>query len=176
MEKSTAASREEAQAQIRAAIDQHAPLPGLDARDTAAMHLALDPAFKGDRVGTLIYGLGDMLVTAHGGKRNMYLIDGLDAQRIYNAARNIEIAMWLLARRQDAAGRPLLLSNALSEHDRNLSFERMFGSMIGRLDLLAEFTAEKYRRAVIDYAQSLFGGQFLQFLPVGAAAGALSSQ
>lgn len=173
--KSGMASRESAQARVRDAIDRHTPLPGLDLRDTKAMELALDPDFKGDRVGTLIYGIGDMLITAHGGKRVLYLIDGLDAQRIYNAARNVEIAMWLLAQRKDSAGHPLLLSNALSEQAQNLSFERLFGAIIGRTDLVAEFTAEKYRRAVIGYGQSLFGGQFLQFLPVSAVAGAASS-
>lgn len=173
--KSGATSREEAESRVRGAIDKHAPLPGLATRDIKAMDLALDPHFTGDRVGTLIYGIGDMLITAHGGKRVLYLIDGLDAQRVYNAARNVEIAMWLLAQRKDGAGRPLLLSNALSDHDRNLSFERLFGTIVGRTDLVAEFTAEKYRRAVIDYGQSFFGGQFLQFLPVSEVAGAASS-
>ncbi|HUB89993.1 MAG TPA: hypothetical protein VMA74_09725 [Dyella sp.] len=173
--KGGAPSREEAEARVRNAIDQHTPLAGLDARDTKAMQLAFDPHFKGDRIATLIYGLGDMLITAHGGKRVLYLIDGLDAQRVYNAARNVEIAMWLLSQRKDNAGHPLLLSNALSEEGQNLSFERLFGGIIGRTDLVAEFTAEKYRRAVIDYGQSFFGGQFLQFLPVSEVAGAASS-
>ncbi|MFC3653587.1 hypothetical protein ACFONN_18665 [Dyella humi] len=173
--KGGAANREEAETRVRHAVDHHTPLPGLDARDTKAMELALDPHFKGDRVGTLIYGIGDMLITAHGGKRELYLIDGLDAQRVYNAARNVEIAMWLLARRRDDAGHSLLLSNALSEQEQNLSFERLFGGIIGRTDLVAEFTAEKYRRSVIDYGQSFFGGQFLQFLPVSEVAGAASS-
>ena len=173
--KGGAPSREEAEARVRNAVDQHTPLAGLDVRDTKAMQLALDPHFKGDRVATLIYGLGDMLITAHGGKRVLYLIDGLDAQRVYNAARNVEIAMWLLSQRKDNAGHPLLLSNALSGEGQNLSFERLFGGIIGRTDLVAEFTAEKYRRAVIDYGQSFFGGQFLQFLPVSEVAGAASS-
>jgi hypothetical protein len=173
--KGGAASHEQAEAQVRDAVDNHKPLPGLKARDTEAIRLALDPTFQGDRVATLTYGIGDMLITAHGGKKTLYLIDGLDAQRVYNASRNIEIAMWLLAQRKDDKGQPLLLSNGMSDHDQNLSFERTFGAMIGRTDLIAEFTAEKYRRAVIDYAQSFFGGQFLQFLPVGAISSALSS-
>lgn len=173
--KGGATSREQAETQVRNAVEQHTLLPGLDVRDTKAMERALDPHFQGDRVGTLIYGIGDMLVTAHGGKHVLYLIDGLDAQRVYNAARNVEIAMWLLAQRKDNNGHPLLLSNALSGHDQNLSFERLFGAIIGRTDLVAEFTAEKYRRAVIDYGQSFFGGQFLQFLPVSEVAGAASS-
>lgn len=173
--KGSATRREDAEANVRTALEQHTPLPGLDVRDTMAMHLALDPDFKGDRIATLIYGMGDMLITAHGGKRHQYLIDGLDAQKVYNAARNIEIAMWMLAQRKDHAGQPLLLSNVASEHERNLSFERLFGAMIGRLDLVAELTSEKYRRSVIDYAQSFFGGQFLQFLPVSEVSAAASS-
>ena len=108
----------------------------------------------------------DMLVTAHGGKTSLYLLDSLDAQHLYNAARNIEIAVWLLSSRRNAAGQALLLADDISGPDRNLSFEREFGKVIGRLDLLAEVVIEKYRRAVISYVQNLAGGTFLQFLPV----------
>ncbi len=66
-----------------------------------------------------------------------------------------------------AAGQPLLLlADEISGTQRNLSFEREFGKVIGRLDLLAEVVTEKYRRAVISYVQNLAGGTFLQFLPV----------
>jgi hypothetical protein len=34
------------------------------------------------------------------------------------------------------------------------------------VDLLAQVTTEKYRRAVIGYVQGLAGGTFMQFLPV----------
>ena len=54
----------------------------------------------------------------------------------------------------------------MSAAGRNLSFEREMGKVIGRLDLLASFTTEKYRRAVISYAQGVVAGPFLQFLPV----------
>jgi hypothetical protein len=167
--KSGAASREAAEAQVRDAIDQRKPLAGLgDLRDIKAMARAFDPDYEGDRVAALIYGTADMLVTAHGGRQNLYLLDGLDAQRVYNAARNVEIAMWRLSQSKDAHGQPLLVSNELSEHRRNLSFERLFGGIIGRTDLVAEFTAEKYRRSAINYLQSFVGGQFLQFIPIQA--------
>lgn len=170
-------TQEQAEARIKAAIEAHVPLPELgDLRNVAAITHALDPAFDGDRVGALIYGLGDMLVAAHGGKTDLYLLDGLDAQRVYNAARNVEIAMWMLAQRKDSDGQPLLVSNEISENGRNLSFEREFGTIIGRTDLVAAFVAEKYRRSVINYIQNLAGGQFLQFLPVEAASAAASAQ
>ena len=165
--KTGAPSRDAALAQLRKAIESPAPWPELlGKRDIAALSLALGADFSGDRVAAFVYASADMLVTAHGGKTSVYLVDGLDAQYIYNAARNIEIAVWLLSSRRNAAGQTLLLADEISGQDRNLSFEREFGKIIGRLDLLAEVLTEKYRRVVISYVQNLLGGTFLQFLPV----------
>ena len=160
-------SRETALAKLKSAIDSSTAWPDLQGkRDIAALSLALGPDFKGDRVAAFIYASADMLITAHGNKTTFYLTDALDAQYVYNAARNIEIAVWLLASRKNAQGLPLLLSDEINERERNLSFEREFGKVIGRLDLLASMLTEKYRRAVITYVQNLLGGTFLQFLPV----------
>ncbi|WP_319016818.1 hypothetical protein [Diaphorobacter aerolatus] len=152
-------------AEVARATEQAWP-PLKGKRDIEAMDLALSPAFTGDRVGAFVYGTADMLITAHGGKTEFYLIDGQDAQNIYNAARNIEIAAWMLAHRKGDNGKPLLLADEINANERNLSYEREFGKIIARLDLLAAVTTEKYRRAVIGYAQGLVGGSFLQFLPV----------
>ena len=161
------ASRETAMAKLKNAIDTNTAWPELQGkRDIAALSLALGSEYKGDRVAAFIYASSDMLVTAHGNKTTFYLTDPLDAQYIYNAARNIEIAVWLLASRKNAQGLPLLLSDEINERERNLSFEREFGKIIGRLDVLSAVLTEKYRRAVITYAQNLLGGTFLQFLPV----------
>ncbi len=135
-------------------------------RDIDAMDLALSPGFTGDRVGAFIFSTVDMLITAHGGKTEFYLIDGQDAQNLYNAARNLEIAVWMLGHRKGDNGKPLLLADEINASERNLSFEREFGKIIARTDLLAAVTTEKYRRAVIGYAQNFVGGTFLQFLPV----------
>ncbi|MEO6018586.1 MAG: hypothetical protein ABIP46_15110 [Polaromonas sp.] len=165
--KTSPASRDAALAQLRSAIEQRTPWPELQGkRDIAALSLALGPDFRGDRVAAFIYATADMLVVAHGGKTTFYLTDSLDAQYLYNAARNVEIAVWMLSNRRNAAGQPLLLADEISERERNLSFEREFGKVIGRLDLLAVVLTEKYRRAVITYVQNLLGGTFLQFLPV----------
>jgi hypothetical protein len=165
--KKTAASREESIKRVRDAIEQQKQWPGLQGqRDIKALSLALTPEFSGDRVAALIYSSADMIIAAHGGKTEFFLIDNLDAQHLYNAARNIEVAVWLLGSRRNAAGKPLLLSDDMGEAGRNLSFEREFGKIVGRLDLLAEFVTEKYRRAGISYVQSLIGGPFLQLLPV----------
>jgi hypothetical protein len=163
----TSTSREAAIQRVRAAIESRAPWPELQGkRDIAALSLALSPDFRGDRVAAFIYASADMLIVAHNGKTDFYLVDSLDAQYIYNAARNVESAVWLLATRRTASGQPLLLADEISERERNLSFEREFGKIIGRLDLLSEVLTEKYRRAVISYVQGLAGASFLQFLPV----------
>ncbi|HZG19404.1 MAG TPA: hypothetical protein VE092_05240 [Herbaspirillum sp.] len=165
--KKTATTREEAEKKVRDAIEQRQPWPELQGkRDIVAMTLALAPDFKGDRVAAFIDATADMIIVAHGNKIEFFLVDGLDAQHLYNAARNVEIAAWVLASRRNAAGAPLLLSDEMGGDVRNLSFEREFGKIVGRLDLMAEFSTERYRRAGISYVQNLLGGSFLQFLPV----------
>ena len=165
--KTASVDRDAAIQRVRSAIEARTPWPELQGkRDIAALSLALSPEFRGDRVAAFVYACADMLIVAHGGKTTFYLIDGLDAQYIYNAARNVETAVWLLATRRQAGGQPLLLADEISERERNLSFEREFGKVIGRLDLLSEVLTEKYRRAVITYVQNLAGASFLQFLPV----------
>lgn len=165
--KTSTLGREHAMVQVRAAIalrQPWAPLQGQ--RDVAALALALAPEFADDRVAAFIHAVADMLITAHGGKTEFFLIDGLDAQHLYNAARNLEVAVWMLAQRRSAKGTPLLLADEINASERNLSYEREFGKVIARLDLLALVTTEKYRRAVIGYVQGLAGSTFLQFLPV----------
>ena len=165
--KGGAPGRDEAVARLRTAIEQRsgwAPLQ--QRRDIDALALALSPAYADDRVAAFIHAVADMLIAAHGGKTEFFLIDGLDAQHLYNAARNLETAVWMLAQRRNARGGPLLLADEINAQERNLSYEREFGKIIARLDLLAQVTTEKYRRAVIGYVQGLAGGTFLQFLPV----------
>lgn len=131
--------------------------------DVEVLSVALDPAFSGDRVGAFIFGLADTIIQAHNGKTRFYVSDILDAQHVYNAARNVEIAAWLLATRRDAMGRPLLLANEMSGDVANLSFEREFGQLVGRLDLVANLLDENLRRVGINYMQGLL---FFNFLPV----------
>ncbi len=165
--KGTATSREQALEQLRTAVLQRQPWAPLQGRrDIAAMALALAPEFAGDRVAAFIHATADMIITAHGGKTEFFLLDGMDAQHLYNAARNVETGVWLLAQRRNAQGQPLLLADEIGAQGRNLSFEREFGKIIARQDLLAAFTPEKYRRAAISYVQGIVGGTFLQFLPV----------
>ena len=165
--KKTAASRQAALAQLRKAVLERQPWPDLQGqRDIAALSLALQPQFSGDRVAGFVYAAADTLITAHGNKTRFTLVDGLDPQHVFNAARNLEIANWILNSRRSADGSPMLLSNHIDDSNRNLSFEREMGKIIGRLDLIASYATERYRRSVIGYGQGLVAGPFLQFLPV----------
>ncbi|HEY9281306.1 MAG TPA: hypothetical protein VIP51_14635 [Eoetvoesiella sp.] len=148
----------------RKAIETGQAPPDLSGlRDVEILSVALDPAYQGDRAGAFIFGLASMVIQAHNNKTRFYVSDVLNAQHVYNAARNVEIAAWLLASRRDAAGRPLLLANEMSGIVANLSFEREFGQLVGRLDLVANLLDENFRRIGINYMQGLL---FFNFLPV----------
>lgn len=165
--KTSTISPEDALAQVRSAIDSRTPWPGLRGRnDIGALSLALSPKFTGDRVAAFITASADMLIKAHGNRTTFYLIHSLDAQYLHNAARNFELAVALLGSRRAADGQPLLFTDNAPGVQRKLRFDREFGAIIGRLDLLAEMVNEKYRRALIAYVQNTIGGTFFQLLPV----------
>ncbi len=130
---------------------------------TDAIFLSFDANYQNDRVLAFIVGLQTMLARAHGGKTEFYLTDKIEPQHIYNVARNIEIAAWKLSNARDASGKLYLLTNEISDKDRNLSFEREFGKMIGRTDLYAIALAEKSQRLISRVMQSLATAAFLPF-------------
>lgn len=149
---------------VRRSIDARTPPAGLAGlRDVEVLAVSLDPSYQGDRVAAFIYGLADTIIAAHDGKTRFFAFDLLDGQRVYNAARNVEAAAWLLNTRKDARGTPLLLANEWTPEQANLSFEREFGALIGRLDLVANLLGENTRRIGINYAQNLL---LFSFLPV----------
>jgi hypothetical protein len=153
-----------AMARLHTMIDNRTAPAGLAGlRDIQVLAVSLDPGFQGDRVGAFVYGLADTIIAAHNDKTRFYVADVLDGQRVYNAARNVEAAAWLLTSRRDNTGQPLLLANEISSTVVNLSFEREFGAIIGRLDLIANLLGENGRRVGINYAQGLL---FFNFLPV----------
>ncbi|CAM3883753.1 hypothetical protein [Bordetella tumulicola] len=162
--KAGVADQQAAVARVRKMIETRTPPPGLSGlQDIQILAVSLDPAYSRDRVAAFIYGLADTVIAAHNGKTRLYVSDILHGQRIYNAARNVEAAAWLLASRRDNTGELLLLANEISPTATNLSFEREFGAIIGRLDLIANLLGENNRRVGINYAQGLL---FFNFLPV----------
>lgn len=130
---------------------------------TDAIFLAFKSDYTGDRVLPFIVGLHTMLLKAHNDKTEFYFTDSLDPQRIYNVARNIEIAAWKLSNARDQNGALYLLTNEINDNEKNLSFEREFGKMIGRTDLYAVALAEKSQRLISRIMQNLATAAFLPF-------------
>lgn len=158
------------QASVDAAVDRlfaggvdFAELEGR--REGAAALFAFSPNYRGDRVLALMAGLLGMVYAAFENKADFYVLDDLNEQKLYNCARNVEIALWKMSSSRNAAGEPLLLANELDPNNPNLSFEREFGRIIGMLDLLARVVADKHGRTVTRFTQSLATAIFL---PVGA--------
>ncbi len=73
-------------------------------KSVAAIRLTFDENYKGDRVAAFVLGLRTMLDDAHGNQRQLFMLDQLDPQRLYNAARNIEVAVWKLSNDRDSRG------------------------------------------------------------------------
>lgn len=136
-------------------------LPALEGRrGVEAIAAGFREDYAADRVAALIGGMGGMLHATFNEKSEFFLLDDLDPQRLYNCARNVEIAAWKLANARDAAGNPLLLSNEM-QATPNLSFEREFGKLIGNLDLLSRVVADKANRTVVKVIQNMATAVFL---------------
>jgi hypothetical protein len=111
-----------------------------------------------------MFGLLTMTDAAFEHKEEFYILDSLNEQKLYNCARNMEIAIWKLADDRDRAGHLYLLSNELDPANRYLSFEREFGREIGLLDLMATVVADRNGRGLSRVGQSVVS---TIFLPVG---------
>jgi hypothetical protein len=133
-------------------------------QEGAAILRAFLPDYAGDRVAAFVYGLLTMIDAAYEHKDEFFVMDSLNGQKLYNCARNVEIAAWKLASALDESGMPLLLSNEMNEGVQNLSFERGFGRIIGQLDFIAVIVADRSGRAISNVAHSLATAVFL---PVG---------
>lgn len=133
-------------------------------REGAAALYAFSPNYQGDRVLGVMAGLIGMVYAAFEHKDDFYVLDTLNEQKLYNCARNMEIAIWKMSSSRDANGDLLLLSNELDAKNPNLSFEREFGRAIGLLDILSKVIADKQGRTITRFTQSLATAVFL---PVG---------
>jgi hypothetical protein len=153
-----AASADDAIQRTWDAVMQDAPLPELrGASGIDAIRMAFDtgaPGYQGDRVAALVVGWAALLKQANGDTWEQSMLDGVNAENTYRAARNIEISLWLIGSRTGADGQPLLLATEISERGRNLVADRELSKVVGRLDLLAAQADEKYRRAALDFSQN----------------------
>ena len=130
-------------------------------KSVSAIRLAFDPLYQGDRVAAFVLGLRTMLDDAHGNQRKFYLFDQLDPQKLYNAARNIEVAVWMLSNNRQDNGELFLISNEMSGDIRNLSFERLFGKLIAIQDDSAQLNANATNRTIKNVLQGVAKYVFL---------------
>lgn len=128
---------------------------------TTTILMGLDPEFKGDRVFTVMSGLYAMLHVAYGNNCELFMTDVLDAQALYNSARNVEILVWRLNKRHDYQGTLLLQTNQIGGLIRNLSFERLFGKLISLQDTMARIVASKGDRMITEVVHRAAGMAFL---------------
>jgi hypothetical protein len=130
-------------------------------REGQAAALAFTEVYDGDRVAALIFGLLTMTDAAFEHKDEFYLLDGLDEMKLFNCARNMEIAIWKLGHDRTVAGDLFLLSNELDPANRNLSFEREFGRQMGLLDFMAKIVADRNGRTLSRLTHSMVSTIFL---------------
>jgi len=155
------ASAEEASARIFADIEQWTPANPPPGRWEDRFHATFDENHSGDRVHAFMRGLTLMVLAAYEYRREFFLTDRLDPQKLYNSARNIETAVWKLGQARRGNGELFLLSNSLDGEPRNLSFEREFGKLIATQDLIAIIIEDKSNRAITRLLHSTASFVFL---------------
>jgi hypothetical protein len=154
------ASREAALARLK--MRHYRSLPELGGlREGQAAALAFSETYTGDRVGALMIGLLTMADAAFEHREEFYILDGLNEMKLFNCARNMEVAVWKLGNDRNAAGELFLLSNELDPTNRNLSFEREFGRQMGLLDFMAKVVADRNGRTLSRVSQSVVSAIFL---------------
>lgn len=145
--KAGVASREAALERLKMRYYRSLPeLGGL--REGQAAALAFSESYTGDRVAALMLGLLTMIDAAFEYKEEFYILDGLHEIKLFNCARNMEVAVWKLGNDRNTAGELYLLSNELDPANRNLSFEREFGRQMGLLDFMAKVVADRNGRTL----------------------------
>jgi len=123
--------------------------------------LAFREDYTGDRVGAFISALTSMVMASYDYKSEFFLPDSLSAQKLYNSARNIEVAVWKLSNAKSTQGDKFLVSNSMDPDIANLSFEREFGKLIAQQDMLALFVEDKSNRSISRVFQNVAAFVFL---------------
>ena len=126
-----------------------------------AVYLAFDEDYQGDRVFAFVVGLASMIMISYGNKADFYILDSVDPQKLYNSARNIEIAIWKLEHNRDSSGELFIYSNSLPGELPNLSYERLFGKLIAVQDTIAIIIEDKTNRTIKKVIQQMATAVFL---------------
>ncbi|MEH6445148.1 MAG: hypothetical protein V7784_14735 [Oceanospirillaceae bacterium] len=115
----------------------------------SALINTFNPDFKGDRVFSFMAGVAGILHSSYNFQDEFFMLDAINEQKIYNSARNLETASWLLNNRKDTQNILYLLSNSYtSQSTANLSYARLFGKIIASQDILANIIANRNNRTI----------------------------
>lgn len=126
--------------------------------------LAFSDEYKGDRVFAYMAAITGMLHTAYNGKEEIFILDELSHQKLYNAARNLESFAWHLNNRRDSQGNLYLLSNGIADNGTpNYSYERILGKLISLQDVMATVIADSTNRTINRVVQ---GAASMTFFPI----------
>ncbi|MDC3058232.1 hypothetical protein OA099_02610 [Litorivicinus sp.] len=129
------------------------------------VRMAFHPNFTGDRVYAFVAGLQSMVNHAFDHRREFFLLDDLPtAQFVYNSARNIETAAYLLRTKRTIDRKPYLYADGIQDQILNASYSQLMGEMIGLQDALSTALANKDQRTLNAVAR---GAASIVFLPVG---------
>jgi hypothetical protein len=123
--------------------------------------LAFLDGYSGDRIHAFMGALTSMLMASYNYKTEFFLTDSLSAQKLYNSARNIEVAAWKLSNAKLPNGAKVLLSNSIEGDLSNLSFEREFGKLIAQQDLMALIIEDQSNRSITRVIQNVATFVFL---------------
>ena len=130
--------------------------------DVDLIRLTFYEEYRGDRVFAFIAGLLSMIMKSYNYKSEFYIFDSVDPQKLYNCARNIEIAAWKLGHDMDSNRELFLYSNSLPDEGiTNLSYERLFVKLIATQDNIATIIAGKKNRAIKTVIQRMATAIFL---------------
>jgi hypothetical protein len=130
--------------------------------DIELIQLTFNEDYKGDRVFAFIAGLMSMIMKSYNYQSEFFMFDTVEPQKLYNCARNIEIAVWKLSNNVDSNSEPFLYSNSLADEEiTNLSYERLFGKLIATQDNITTIMAGKNNRTVKTVIQKMATAVFL---------------
>jgi hypothetical protein len=129
------------------------------------VRMAFAEDFTGDRAYAFVAGLQSMVNHAFDHRREYLLLDDLpSAQFVYNSARNIETAAYLLRTQRNNSKEPYLYADGIQDGILNASYSQLMGEMIGLQDALSRALAKKDQRTLNAVAR---GAASFVFLPVG---------
>ena len=140
---------------------KESPIALMNWQDNFAV--AFQESYSGDRVFAFMSALTGMVMASYDYKTAFYVADRLEPQKLYNSARNIEVAVWKLSSAKLANGNKVLITNSMEGDVQNLSYEREFGKLIATQDLLALMIEDRSSRT---FTRALQNAAAFRFLPI----------